>query len=464
MVALHAPVDASVDYGKTISGGTYLTVLEAKAIRSFQQTRKLLIAVFLIAILAVSALAAYIYTKDNSGEATATVKPEPYVGVAFCGNNTAEAKTLIDRVKNYTNLFVLDTGRSDLSRNESAVYEICDYATANGLSVIINLGIDSVTRDGVTTWFWGSNVTDVKGNWTQRWGDKFLGMYYNDEVGGIQLDGSWKEFYEFVGDRIGSSKYPAMVALNEIKAKLQAFAANGTSPGDYDLEADFFTDMVLGNGDPGLAKLNSTGITTFTSDYGLYWWDYLGGYNVMLAELGWNASVAQQIAQVKGAARLQDKDWGSMITWKYNDVPFLDSAKSIYDQMLASYQAGAKYIMIFNYAKDENATNTAQAMTNEHFMALYQFWTDIHSKQYEDNSGAVAALVLPHNYGWGMRNPNDTIWGFWPTDAKTDLIANNMYKLLMQYGTKLDIVYEDPAYPVAAAHYKNVYYWNQTIT
>ena len=41
----------------------------------------------------------------------------------------------------------------------------------------------------------------------------------------------------------------------------------------------------------------------------------------MLTELGWNASVAQQIAQVKGAARLQDKEWGAMITWKYNECP-----------------------------------------------------------------------------------------------------------------------------------------------
>lgn len=437
--------------------------LEAQAISSFQRNRKLLLAFLLIAILMVSAFAAYIYTQNSGSQATATIKSDPYVGIAYGGNTTSEAKAIIDRVKNYTNLFVLDTGRSELSRNESAVYEICDYATANGLSVIINLGIDSVTRDNVTTWFWDSNIADIKGNWTQRWGDKFLGMYYNDEVGGIQLDGSWNEFYQYVGDRLESSKFPALVALNDIKAKLQAYADNGTRPDNYDLEADFFTNLVLGNGDPGLGKLNSTGITAFTSDYGLYWWDYLGGYNVMLAELGWNASVAQQIDQAKGAARLQDKDWGSMITWKYDDVPFLDSAKSIYDQMIASYQAGAKYIIIFDYAKDKDGKNTAEAMTDQHYMALYQFWQDIHSKTYEDNSGAVAALVLPHNYGWGMRNPNDTIWGFWPTDAKTDLIANNMYKLLVQYGTKLDIVYEDPAYPVATAHYKTVYYWNQTI-
>jgi len=386
----------------------------------------------------------------------------PYVGVAFCGNTTAEAIALIDRTKNYTNLFVLDTGRSELSRNESAIYEICDYATSNGLQIILNLGINGAYETDVTTWFWDANLTDMKANWTQRWGDKFLGIYYNDEIGGVQLDGSWAQFFHIAGDRLANSSIPAIRALEEIQTKLEFYRDTNSIPDNYDMEADFFVNLVV-NYYPGLAELNRNNVTTFMSDYGLYWWDYLGGYDVMLAELGWNASVAQQIAQVKGAARLQDKEWGAMITWKYNDVPFLDSAKEIYDQMLASYQAGAKYIMIFNYAKDENATNTAEAMTDEHYMALYQFWQDIHSKDYEDNSGAEAALVLPHNYGWGMRNPNDTIWGFWPTDAKTEQIAVNMYKLLVEYGTKLDIVYEDPAFPVANAHYKTVYYWNQTL-
>ncbi|HSV50006.1 MAG TPA: hypothetical protein VLH35_06785, partial [Candidatus Acidoferrales bacterium] len=356
----------------------------------------------------VSTFAVYSYLAK--GSQVTNINSEPYVGVAFCGNTTAEAKMVIDKTKTYTNLFVLDTGRSILSRNELAVYEICDYATANGLSIIINLGIDSVTEDDVTTWFWDANLTEIKANWTQRWGDKFLGMYYNDEVGGIQLNGDWQLFYEQWGGNLSGVDHPAFKRLDEIQLKLQAYVDNGTEPDNYDLEGDFFVNMVLNEGDPGLLKLNQLDITTFTSDYGLYWWDYLGGYDVMLAELGWNASVAQQIAQVKGAARVQDKEWGAMITWKYTDVPFLDSAKSIYDQMVASYQAGAKYIMIFDYAKDENATNTAAAMTDEHYMALYQYWQDTHSKQYEDHSEAEAALVLPYNYGWGMRNPNDTIW------------------------------------------------------
>ncbi len=429
---------------------------------SFRHVRKLLIAVSLIVILTVSIFGVQMYLSGNQTSRT-YINSNPYVGVAFCGNTTAEAKALIDRTKSYTNLFVLDTGRSTLSRNETAVYEICDYATANGLSVIVNLGINSVTEDDVTTWFWDGNLTEIKQNWTQRWGDRFLGMYYNDEPGGIQLDGSWREFYNEYGKNLASVEHPAIKALNNISHKLQEYRDNGTDPEDYDMETDFFVNLVLGAGDPGLCSLNNTGIRTFTSDYGLYWFDYLGGYNVMLTELGWNASVAQQIALVKGAARLQDKEWGAMITWKYDDVPFLDSAETIYSQMLSAYQAGSKYIMIFDYAKDKDGNNTAAAMTNEHFSALERFWNDIHTKQFPDLSTPEAALVLPHNYGWGMRNPNDTIWGFWPTDTKTQQIGNITGQLLWKYGAALDIVFEDSAYPVANGGYKQVYYWNQTI-
>jgi hypothetical protein len=417
-----------------------------------------LLVVFLVVVLTVSIFAVHAYLQ--SGTQT-NINSDPYIGVAFCGNTSIEAKALIDRTRNFTNLFVLDTARSELSRNKTAVYDICDYATSSGLNIIINLGINNDYETDVTTWFWDSNLTNMKANWTQRWGVKFLGMYYNDEVGGVQLDGSWAQFFHRVGDRLTNSSIPAIRALKDIQTKLEFYRDTNSTPDDYDMEAKFFVDLVV-RFYPGLTELNKTGITSFTSDYGLYWWDYLGGYDVMLAELGWNASVAQQIAQVKGAARLQDKEWGAMITWKYNDVPFLDGAKAIYDQMFASYQAGAKYIMIFNYAIDKNSTNTAQAMTEEHYMALYQFWQDMHTKAYKDNSKAEAALVLPHNYGWGMRNPNDTIWGFWPTDEKTDQIANNMYKLLVEYGTKLDIVYEDSAYPVANAGYRHIYYWNST--
>ena len=421
------------------------------------RVKKYLIPVTLITLIVFSA----ILLQLNLSLTSTTINNNPYVGIAFCGNTTAEAKTQIDKTKTYTNLFILDIGRSPLSRNETGVMEICDYAVANSQSVIVNLGINSPYDNDTTTWFWQQDMTTVKQNWTQRWGDKFLGVYYNDEPGGIQLDGEWAMWYEWFGEHLDQIDHSAAAAMYQIYLKMLSYVDNGTKPTDYNMETDFFINEVIVK-DPGMQNLTAADIPIFTSDYCLYWWDYLGGYDVMFAELGWNASVAQQIAQVKGAARLMDKEWGAMITWKYYDVPFLDTGEKIYSQMLSAYQAGAKYIVIFNYAKDDEG-NTAAAMIDEHYLALERFWKDIHSKTYTDMSKPEAALVLPNNYGWGMRDHDDSIWGFWNTDEKTEQIAIIMGKLLARYGASLDIVFEDEAYPISKGGYKTIYYWNQTL-
>lgn len=429
---------------------------------SSKHIRIIMICAVLVAIIAISFFTGLsLYKQYPSSEVT--VNSIPYVGIAFAGNTTEQAITQIDRARNYTNLFILDIGRNPLSRNQSAVYQICDYAVANELSVIINLGISDTHENDTTRWFWDQPMQDIRLNFTQRWGNKFLGIYDSDEPGGVQLDGDWERFFINFTQRLNRYHIPAMEHLNTIYQKTLAYKANGSNPDNYDLEANFFINDVLIDGDPGLRALNDANITTFTSDYGLYWFDYLGGYDVMFTELGWNASTAQQIALVKGAARLQDKDWGAMITWKYSEHSengFLDAPENIYTQMLMAYQAGAKYIAIFDYSKDGN--NTSYAMTDYYYNMLEIFWNDIHSKRFIDFSGPSSVLVLPANYGWGMRDHNDTIWGFWGTDAKTPIIANIMGNLVTKYGASLDIVYEDLNYPVAKGNYTRVYYWNQT--
>jgi hypothetical protein len=390
----------------------------------------------------------------------------PYIGTAFCGSTVEEAKLMIDRVKTYTNLFVLDTGSSSISWNKTAVYEICDYATTCGLSVIVNVGTYNQS-----SWFWNAssyNARVQKLNATNqelvgRWGDKFLGIYYNDEPGGIQLDWDWDSWFANSTRILNSTRFPEMVDLKTIYQNMLEANSTGVTSQDYSLETKYFVQDNLQN-DPGLKPLNAVGIRTFTSDYALYWFDYLGGYDVMWTQLGWNASVTEQIDLVKGAARMQNKEWGAIVTWTFDQAPYLDSGNQIYGQMLTAYEAGAKYIVIFNYPILQG--NDYGVMNSDHFMALQRLWNDIKSQHdtqpIPDLSAPNAVLVLPHDYGWGMRRPDDVIWGFWGPDNKTLTIAEITGTLLNQYGTQLDIIYDDPAYPLSQVNYQKVYYWNST--
>jgi hypothetical protein len=387
------------------------------------------------------------YSQNSSNQQNDPV----YVGVAFGGNNTEQAKLLIDKVKTYTNLFILDSGINPISTNQSAVNEICDYATNAGLNIIVNLGTWTNSSD----WAWRLQFYNAS---RTKYGDKFLGVYYDDDVGGVMLDWNWtKQFSEngplfWGGNDI--SNY-----LIDIHYKTQMARITGTQPQNYTDEANLLNKILESN--RGLNSLKQNQLTTFTSDYALYWFDYLGGYNTMLTQFGWNNSVNEQISLIRGAATLHNKDWGAIITWKYMQPPYLDTGKNIYNQMVAAYNAGAKYITIFDYPY--NSTNPYGILTDDHFQALQQFWDQVVTKSTPSAANARAALVLPNDYGWGMRSPIDKIWGFWGPDSKSPLIWNNTQTLLNKYGLRLDIVYDDSNFPIQG-NYSKIYYWNQTIT
>jgi len=130
--------------------------------------------VFISAAILLTALVLIAVFVVNSPRVDEKSKPF-YVGVTFCGNTTAEAKLLVDKVKNYTNLFVLQSGT--LQRNNTAMDEIGDYAIASGLHFSVYSGVDEA--------FQSNEWIDAA---EQRWGNQFLGIYYNDEPGGKMLD------------------------------------------------------------------------------------------------------------------------------------------------------------------------------------------------------------------------------------------------------------------------------------
>ena len=378
-------------------------------------------------ILIVTVLLAAIFGSlffPNQSQSRTVDAEEFYVGAAFCGNTTADAKLLIDRVKGYTNLLVLQSG--PISKNETATNEICNYAIQAGLSIVVYFGdLNPRVLTNETSW-----RVDWVNSARQQWGERLLGVYYYDEPGGIWIDTDW-------------SKFP------------QAFISNST----YDSVAERFIRGF--QRDPGTVLLKNNSIPIFVSDYALYWFDYLSGYDAILAEVGWNRTLSQDIALLRGAARMQNKDWGVMIGWKYTVPPYLDTGEHIYNQMIDSYRAGAKYIVIFNYPQlNENAYGV---MTDEHFTVLEQFWNYIvdNSTVMHGSSKAEAALVLPRNYGSGMRYVEDHIWGFWGPDDKSTQVWTISGALLNQYGFSLDIVYDDPNFLVED-NYPTIYCWNQT--
>lgn len=433
------------------------------------------------------------------------------VGVTYGGNNVQDAKTLIDKVANYTNLFVLQSGT--LMKDKTAVTSIGDYAINAGLDIMVYFGSDSAYY--MEQWL---------KTYDGHWGNKLVGIYFNDEPAGKMLDGEMpffqdnKSSYRKMADRsitgyyfdenttlqyFPDGKIIAQVSLslpgNSTEIPFETYVAvvtyhpNGTittrylngepptSPNGWPNIAQTYEE--LWNSRP-LQTINETSNTyidqcntlisrakdrssnfTFnnflTADYALYWFDYKGGYDTVLAELGWNNTVAQEIGLVRGAANLQGKDWGTIITWKYTHAPYLANGNEMFEQMKASYEAGAQYVVIFNYAED--MSGSYGTLKEEHFEALERFWRDVVQNPSVAYGGikAEAALVLPNNYGWGMRRPDDTIWGLWDANSTSQQIWTQLQGRLEQYGLKLDIVYDDAAFP-AASKYDKVFFWNQT--
>ncbi len=483
--------------------------------------RLVIAAVVIVAIvLSTSFLIAdnYQFLNQNSSKATTALPNAPfYVGVTYCGDNVTAAELLIDRVENYTNLFVIQSG--SLQKNFSAINEICNYAVAKSLHVIVYFGSVEYNRE---------NITNFLSN--EKLGNNLLGIYYDDEPGGKTLDSSNLNLLDSKTGYIISKVSSVTTVIKPDGTRINyeqngsisvetsdtsiyykpdgtiQLTVNATLPSrsSYLIEANG-TAYLLDDNDKIISQVidtnklpkielynqiiaqrpfqtydevanslvdtcrNTTGwlrsqtsVKVFTSDYALYWYDYLGGYDVVFAQIGWNHTETQDIALARGAADLQGKDWGAIITWKYDHQPYLENGTEMYDQMRSAYEAGAKYIVVFNYPTYPD-NNQYGILQDEHFSALQRFWNNTVQNKTVINGGvkAEAVLVLPKNYGWGMRSLQDNIWGIWQPDSASPEVWTALQACLQKYGSKLDIVYDDSAFQVAG-RYQQVYYWNQT--
>ena len=170
-------------------------------------------------------------------------RPDLFFGLDVAYEDMDEIKELVDEVSSYTNLFIV--GCTGITHDMVKLDEMCQYLYDRGFYFIVYM-----ERPPRAQWLVDSKL---------RWGNRLLGFYAFDEAGGYQLD------------------------LHQYRPVR---------------EADNITDAAnqfIGSLNRSLNYINigfteSTNFPLVTSDYALYWFDHKGGYDVVLAQLGWNYS------------------------------------------------------------------------------------------------------------------------------------------------------------------------------
>lgn len=357
-------------------------------------------------------------------------EPKVFVGVDVGFGDENDVYKVADVIQGYANLIII--GSSAVTSNTQKLINVCNYLYERGFSFIVFIGFGPLKPNGPNMEFFKTTV--------KQWGDKFLGAYIFDEPGGKQLD--YAPGTPRYTDKPVKEASSYSDAANQFVDLLYYYVVHYSGPTYYDVP-----DLKI-----------------FTSDYALYWFDYLSGYNIVLGEFVGNESRQLAIARCRGAANVHLMNWGTMITWKYNQAPFLEDAEELYDDMILAYENGAKYIVVFNSSANQTATTELGILTNEHLDAMKRFWEYIITHPYEDRYKAEVAYVLPRDYGFGFRGPDDNIWGIWPADELAPKVWNEVNALIAQYGNKIDVVYETLIDNLPTRlMYKQLIYWNGTI-
>lgn len=349
-------------------------------------------------------------------------KPEFFVGVEMAYSNAtfADVKDLVDKVKDYTNLVVI--GSPEISKNQTLLNMTCDYIVDAGLNFVVLFtdtqmySVDNSPKDWIP-------------RATQKYGERFLAVYRYDEPGGGVLDHAHDSLIdETVVGRSANYSYASKLYVEYLYAHLSYYLVPSPS--------------------------------VLTADYGLFWFDYKSGYGTVLAELGSNHSREINVALCRGAGLARNRDWGTIITWKYNKTPYVESPDELYQDLVLSFRAGAKYAVVFDYPK----VGRYGILNQTHLDKLSDFWSYVQSNpgDYGVDSAEVA-YVLPADYGFGFRSADDHVW-LWNADNLSQLASDDAKKLVSQYGSRFDIVYDDSeTFGAVAARYGKLFFWNETI-
>jgi hypothetical protein len=363
--------------------------------------------ILLICLVLVSSFAFYPLSDDSL---------DFFVGIDVAYDDLDGIYELIDEVSSYTNLFAI--GSTGISYNETKLGQVCQYLYERNMYFMI-FGIRR------------SKLLLLK-NIEKKYPDNFLGLYFDDEQGGRQLD------------------------LHDHRWVFEAENYTDAATQFYDSANNWLNRRYVQNETE--ASIAPSDFTLFTSDYALYWFDYLAGYDAVFAQLGWNYSRQLNVALCRGAASVQNKEWGTIITWTYNNPPYIESGLELYDDLVLAYENGAKYILVF----DSNKEYTGGILKEEHFEALKSFWnyTKENPRKIATTSKRVA-FVLPKDFGYGFRGPDDKIWGLWEADNLSLEISTDLGFYLEEHKNKLDIIYYDGI--ETPNSYNKYIFWNGTI-
>jgi len=102
-------------------------------------------------------------------------------------------------------------------------------------------------------------------------------------------------------------------------------------------------------------------------------------------------------------------------------------------------------------------------LTQEHFDALKDFHNYVanHAPRNADYHEVTTAYVLPADYGFGFRYPQDSIWGLWSSNDTTQKIYSDVEALIAQKRTGFDVVYDYPGLVSdAMGRYDVFVFWN----